>query len=344
MFSGMFGALGGGFFDQNFRAYPVAFIEKESAESGDKVILPPSSLNKLASMHVEYPMLFRVENKRGQRVSHCGVLEFIAQEGMCYMPQWMMDNMLLSVGELVNLKNVSLPKGSFIKIQPHTSDFLDISDPKAVLETSLRSFTCLTQGDTIAISYNGKNYHIDVMEVKPDRAVSVVETDISVDFAPPKDYKEPDYRAQSAAAAVASQPAAPAAAPAGAAAAGPGTEAAEPEPPRFAAFTGRGNRIDGKVPTASTSTAAAAAAPAPAAPARQTTGGLKSGTHVFGEAGAPAGEAPGMPGNRLAARRAAKAQGNGRSVAAPPKAEEKPKEEEEPKFKPFQGPGRSLKD
>lgn len=41
-----------------------------------------------ASMHIEYPMLFRVENKRAQRVSHCGVLEFIAQEGMVYMPQW----------------------------------------------------------------------------------------------------------------------------------------------------------------------------------------------------------------------------------------------------------------
>lgn len=49
MFSGMFGALGGGFFDQNFRAYPVAFIEKEGAEGGDKVILPPSSLNKLGA-------------------------------------------------------------------------------------------------------------------------------------------------------------------------------------------------------------------------------------------------------------------------------------------------------
>ena len=47
MFGGLFGALGGGFFDQNFRAYPVAFIEKESAEKGDKVILPPSSLNTL---------------------------------------------------------------------------------------------------------------------------------------------------------------------------------------------------------------------------------------------------------------------------------------------------------
>jgi hypothetical protein len=56
-----------------------------------------------------------------------------------------MDNLLLGVGDLVNLQNVSLPKGTFIKIQPHTSDFLDISNPKAVLETSLRSFTCLTE-------------------------------------------------------------------------------------------------------------------------------------------------------------------------------------------------------
>jgi Ubiquitin fusion degradation protein UFD1 len=57
----------------------------------------------------------------------------------------MMDNLLLGVGDLVNLRNVSLPKGTFIKIQPHSKDFLDISNPKAVLETSLRSFTCLTQ-------------------------------------------------------------------------------------------------------------------------------------------------------------------------------------------------------
>jgi ubiquitin fusion degradation protein 1 len=57
----------------------------------------------------------------------------------------MMDNLLLSVGDLVNLKNVSLPKGSFIKIQPHTTKFIDIANPKAVLETCLRSFTCLTE-------------------------------------------------------------------------------------------------------------------------------------------------------------------------------------------------------
>lgn len=50
------------------------------------------------------------------------------------------------------------------------------------------------QGDTIVIPYNGENYQIDIKEVKPDKAVSVVETDVEVDFAPPKDYVEPPPR------------------------------------------------------------------------------------------------------------------------------------------------------
>lgn len=53
------------------------------------------------------------------------------------------------------------------------------------------------------IEYNDKLYHIDVLEVQPSDAISVVETDVEVDFAPPKDYKEPDYAAQAAAQAAA---------------------------------------------------------------------------------------------------------------------------------------------
>lgn len=40
-----------------------------------------------ASLHIEYPMLFRVESPSG-RVTHCGVLEFVAEEGVVYMPHW----------------------------------------------------------------------------------------------------------------------------------------------------------------------------------------------------------------------------------------------------------------
>lgn len=43
-----------------------------------------------------------------------------------------MENMLLQEGDIVRVKNVTLPKGTYVKLQPHTQDFLDISNPKAM--------------------------------------------------------------------------------------------------------------------------------------------------------------------------------------------------------------------
>jgi hypothetical protein len=37
----------GGHFEATYRAFPLAFIDKQSAEYGDKVILPPSALDRL---------------------------------------------------------------------------------------------------------------------------------------------------------------------------------------------------------------------------------------------------------------------------------------------------------
>ena len=123
--------------------------------------------------------------------THCGVMEFSAQEGLCYMPYWMMQNLLLKEGDIVKVANVSLKKASFVKFRPRTKDFLDISNPKAVLEKSLRTYSCMTAGDQICIPYNGKKYFIDVLEVRPDGKASIIETDVSIDFAPPADYVEP---------------------------------------------------------------------------------------------------------------------------------------------------------
>lgn len=64
------------------------------------------------------------------------------------------------------------------------------------LETSLRSYSCLTTGDTIMVQYNNKKYYIDVVGARPSPAVSIIETDCEVDFAPPLDYKEPKKQAK----------------------------------------------------------------------------------------------------------------------------------------------------
>lgn len=187
----MGGGMRGGRFEQTYRVHSVAFIHRPELESGGKIILPASALDTLTRLHIEYPMLFELSNRTENRKMHSGVLEFVAGEGMCYMPFWMMQNLLLEEGALINIRNVSLQRGKFVKFQPHTKNFLDIANPRAVLESTLRNFTCLTKGDVIVINYNKKNYYVTVLETKPADAISIVETDIEVDFAAPLDYVEP---------------------------------------------------------------------------------------------------------------------------------------------------------
>ncbi|CAL9760504.1 unnamed protein product [Musa acuminata subsp. burmannicoides] len=223
----------GNSFEQTYRCYPASFIDKPQLEIGDKIIMPPSALDRLASLHIDYPMLFELRSVETERVSHCGVLEFIAEEGMIYMPYWMMQNLLVQEGDIVRVKNATLPKGTYVKLQPHTKDFLDISNPKAILETTLRNFSCLTTGDSIMVAYNNKKYYIDIVETKPSSAVSIIETDCEVDFAPPLDYKEPERPQTSAPmikAPVQVQDAQ--------------TEAKDEQ--KFTPFTGTGRRLDGK--------------------------------------------------------------------------------------------------
>lgn len=146
-------------------------------------------------------MLFHLTSDTDNRTTHCGVLEFTAEEGTCYIPFWMMQNLLLEEGSVITVTNVSLPKASFVKLQPQSVDFLEISNPRAVLEHALRNYSCVTKGDIIQIPYNNKNYHFELKEVKPQDAACIIETDCNVDFDAPVGYKEPDYAAQAAAAA-----------------------------------------------------------------------------------------------------------------------------------------------
>jgi hypothetical protein len=144
------------------------------------VIMPPSALDQLTRLNIEYPMLFKITNRKSDRLTHAGVLEFIADEGKIYIPFWMMRNLLLEEGDLVNIENVSLPVATFSKFQPQSVDFLDITNPKAVLENCLRNFACLTTGDLVAINYNNKIYELCVLETKPGRAVTIIECDMNV--------------------------------------------------------------------------------------------------------------------------------------------------------------------
>lgn len=178
---------------KQYRCYPISF-KRNDLEGGDKVLLPGSALDQLARLQVSYPMMFQITNPALGGSTHCGVMEFSAEEGCAYVPHWMMENLLLQPGEIIVFSNVTLPKATFVQLQPHLTKFTELSNPRVVLEKALRNFTCLTKGDRIVIAFGDTKYELDVREVKPGNAVSIIETDVNVDFFEPRDYK--DYEAK----------------------------------------------------------------------------------------------------------------------------------------------------
>ncbi|WFD31102.1 ubiquitin fusion degradation protein [Malassezia sp. CBS 17886] len=167
-------------YEDTFKAYSMArFTERERKDV---------SYGGKADLELESPWTFtlRTSGRAEQRHTHAGVVEFIADEGN------MMRMLQLDEGDPIHIQGCRLPKGQFVKLQPQTVDFLEISDPKAVLEQALRHYPTLTPGDIIEISYNCLTFEILIMEVQPDaEGISILETDLEVDFAAPKGYVEP---------------------------------------------------------------------------------------------------------------------------------------------------------
>lgn len=184
-------------YEEYFKAYSMAHFsgrERSDVSYGGKIIMPPSALATITDLELESPWTFtlRSTGRRERKTTHGGVVEFIAEEGIVYLPAWMMRMLALQEGDPIHVQGTRLPKGKFVKLQPQTVDFLEISDPKAVLEQALRNYPTLTPGDIIEISYNCLTFEILIMEVVPEaEGISIIETDLEVDFAPPKGYVEP---------------------------------------------------------------------------------------------------------------------------------------------------------
>ncbi|KAF8005456.1 hypothetical protein HF325_000913 [Metschnikowia pulcherrima] len=97
-------------FEDYFRCYPVAMmpdnVRKDDSNFGGKIFLPPSALNKLTMLHIRYPMLFELVNEAENLTSHSGVLEFVAEEGRVYLPQWTMETLnfsTLTVNDIIEI-------------------------------------------------------------------------------------------------------------------------------------------------------------------------------------------------------------------------------------------------
>lgn len=47
-------------FESQYSTYSMALLGRQNIEDGDKIILPPSALDVIAQLNVEYPLLFEL--------------------------------------------------------------------------------------------------------------------------------------------------------------------------------------------------------------------------------------------------------------------------------------------
>lgn len=164
------------------KTYPLSFIGKSFLENGDKIVLPQSILNYLNQNDEFNPIIFEIINLDNNKKCHCGVYEFTGDDGCAYIPFWMFKNLGINEGSALYFIQKRLEKGYFLKIQPQQKEFLQISNPKAILELNLRKYTSLTKKNTISIEYNNNIYWLNIVEVKPGNAINIVDTDLNLEI------------------------------------------------------------------------------------------------------------------------------------------------------------------
>ncbi len=157
----------------------------------DKVILPESSLSKLTELNAFHngTIFFELYNiSTPAFVTHCGVREFSAAEGMIGLTSKLIESLLQSsVATVQDIKSITiryviLQKINKAKFSPFSMDFYQLNQIKHVLEENLRLHSTLTIGDIFTVWYRGKSYKLQTTELSPQSYGTLVDTDVEVEF------------------------------------------------------------------------------------------------------------------------------------------------------------------
>lgn len=186
-----------GFFKCNSLAFLPHYEKYKHLEFSNNIVLPHQILTEIQTTNgiIEFPLYFELKSTLiDMNISlKCTGNDFLEGIDNIYVPNRIMNNLLINESTEISFKYVkNIKVGQKIKIQPHTTDFLEIDDHKKYLEESfLNNYNILTQGETIEVKILDKTYFIDILETKPDLSINICNADIEVDFEKPLDYKEP---------------------------------------------------------------------------------------------------------------------------------------------------------
>lgn len=183
----------GVFFEANLIATPLpemVALQKGIKRWRDKVLLPASVGAELMNQEASRNggLMFQIKTPSGAR-THAGVLEFTAPEGTICLPKKVVRSLWGPEGECTGPVSVSysrLEPGIYARLQPLRSGFHEAvgDEMRAILEEAFKTHSTLTEGDLLEVEHNGETHDLQVLELQPPSAVSIIDTDLEVDVGP----------------------------------------------------------------------------------------------------------------------------------------------------------------
>lgn len=187
------------FFSKEFICNNINLSDKISKrdllkyESSDKIILPVSSLNILASYSKDNLYVLRIMNPKNSKYAFVGIGDFSAPERIMFVPSWLMEYICARSGDKIYVDAISVPQVSYAKIKMPSELNMILStvdktitsalNIKAILEFVLRNHCLLFLGKKIQARIFDKVWEFEVVALKPVNIGCIVNTDVHLDFA-----------------------------------------------------------------------------------------------------------------------------------------------------------------
>ena len=189
-------------FARRLRPYVSRAAEaKGIVRRADKVCLPRDAQNELdaqsASAHGQ--LFFSLALMDGSRTTHASILDFSAADGAVGAPPELLHCLGVDAAALeggspppeIAVRYARLKKGTYARLQPVRAGFGEAAgDVKATLEAQLQLRTTLSEGDEVRVADGaGGEWWLRVLELRPEPAVSLIDTDLEVDVAPSAEFE-----------------------------------------------------------------------------------------------------------------------------------------------------------
>jgi len=174
----------------NLTAYGLIFSEHalvNELENSNKTLLPAACIPDLnLDSGITY---IEISSEITDKKAVCAIHEYTESPGIIFMPARIMDAMGIDACDSVKVvQKTDIPKGEYIKIKPFQKAFIELSNPKVILEKHISQYyPILTKGEVINILFGDVNYQIEIVETKPSNSIQTTNCDINLDFDRPVD-------------------------------------------------------------------------------------------------------------------------------------------------------------